>query len=165
MIENKYEVHSLLLLARDYFQKMKIEFNKKYIVTFSGNNDFTVINYLFNQYDVDFDIKSNFDEVDLQREFSKISNSKENIGLKNLEKIAKIDRKNELISGVTIAKTFAKIIKDSDYINRVPVEKIDKILKYNLDDVVNLFYIHVKWEKIKEFILSDDSKKDYENIS
>ena len=110
-------------------------------------------------------MKSNFDEVDLQREFSKISNSKENIGLKNLEKIAKIDRKNELISGVTIAKTFAKIIKDSDYINRVPVEKIDKILKYNLDDVVNLFYIHVKWEKIKEFILSDDSKKDYENIS
>lgn len=165
MIESKYEIHSLLLLARDYFQKMKFELNKKYIVTFSGNNDFTVINHLFNQYGVEFDIKSNFDEIDLQKEFSKISKSKENIGLKNLEKIAKIGRKNELISGVTIAKTFAKIIKDSDYINRVPAEKIDKILKYNLDDVVNLFYIYVKWEKIKKFILNDDSKKDYENIS
>lgn len=163
MIENKYEVHTLLLLARDYFKKMKFELNKKYIVTFSGNNDFTVINYLFNQYGVDFDIKSHFQEIDLQKEFAKISTSKENIGLKNLEKIAKIERKNELISGITIAKTFAKIMKDSDYINRVPMEKIEKILKYNLDDVVNLFYIYVKWEKIKKFIF--DGNKDYESIS
>ena len=153
MIENKNEVHTLLLLARDYFQRMYSELNKRYIVTFSGNNDFTVINSLFKQYGVDFDIKSHFKEIDLQKEFSKLSNSKENIGLKNLEKIAGINRKNELISGITIAKTFAKIIKDADYINRVPKEKIDRILNYNLDDVVNLYYIYVKWEKIKKFVL------------
>lgn len=151
MIENKNEVYTLLLLAKDYFQKM-IELKKKYIVTFSGNNDFTVINSLFKQYGIDFDIKSYFKEIDLQKEFSKLINSKENIGLKNLEKIAGIDRKNELMSGVTIAKTFAKIIKDPEYINRVPDEKINKILNYNLDDVINLFYIYVKWAKIKEFV-------------
>ena len=168
MIENKYEVHTLLLMAKDYFQKMYSELKKKYIVTFSGNNDFTVINYLFNQYKIDFDIKNYFKEIDLQKEFAKISNNKENIGLKNLEKIAGINRKNELMSGVTIAKTFAKIIKDGDYINRVPEEKINKILNYNLDDVINLFYICVKWEKIKKFVLEGkhlEDKEDSEDIS
>lgn len=153
MIENKYEIHTILLLARDYFQKMHSDFNKKYIITFSGNNDFTVINSLFDQYKISFDIRQYFKEIDLQKEFSKISNNKDNIGLKNLEKIAGIDRKNELISGVTIAKTFAKIVKDSDYINRIPDEKVKKILNYNLDDVVNLFYIYIRWNKIKQFVL------------
>ena len=168
MIENKYEVHTLLLMAKDYFQKMYSKKKKKYIVTFSGNNDFTVINYLFNQYKIDFDIKNYFKEIDLQKEFAKISNNKENIGLKNLEKIAGINRKNELMSGVIIAKTFAKIIKDGDYINRVPEEKINKILNYNLDDVINLFYICVKWEKIKKFVLEGkhlEDKEDSEDIS
>lgn len=155
MIENKYEIHTILLLARDYFQKMHSELNKKYIITFSGNNDFTVINSLFDQYKVDFDIKKYFKEIDLQKEFSKISSNRDNIGLKNLEKIAGIDRKNELMSGVTIAKTFAKIVKDSDYINRIPEEKVKKILNYNLDDVVNLFYIYVGWKKIKQFVIKN----------
>ena len=161
MIENKYEIHTLLLLAKDYFKKMYLEFSKKYIITFSGNNDFTVINYLFNQYNVDFDIKNYIEEIDLQKEFSKISNNKDNIGLKNLEKIAGIDRKNELMSGVTIAKTFAKIVKDYDYINRIPEDKVKKILNYNLDDVVNLFYIYVRWKKIEKYIL--DIKEDLQD--
>ena len=161
MIENKYEIHNLLLLSKDYFKKMYLEFSKKYIITFSGNNDFTVINYLFNQYNVDFDIKNYFEEIDLQKEFSKISNNKDNIGLKNLEKIAGIDRKNELMSGVTIAKTFAKIVKDYDYINRIPEDKVKKILNYNLDDVVNLFYIYVRWKKIEKYIL--DIKEDLQD--
>lgn len=168
MIENRYEVHTLLLMAKDYFQKMYLEMKKKYIVTFSGNNDFTVINYLFNEYKIDFDIKNYFNEIDLQKEFAKISNNKENIGLKNLERIAGINRKNELMSGVTIAKTFAKIIKDVDYINRVPEEKINKVLNYNLDDVINLFYICVKWQKIKKFVLEGkhlEDKGDSEDIS
>lgn len=152
MIENKYEVYTILLLARDYFHKMNEVLKKKYIVTFSGNNDFTVINSLFDQYNIDYDIKKYFKDIDLQKEFAKISKAKENIGLKNLEKIASIDRKNELMSGATIAKTFAKIVKDKDYINRMPIEKIYKILNYNLDDVVNLFYIFVRWNKIKEVV-------------
>lgn len=168
MIENKNEVHTLLLLARDYFEKMHIQLNKKYIVTFSGNNDFTVINSLFKQYGVEFEIKNYFKEIDLQKEFSKISHSKENIGLKNLEKLAGIDRKNDIISGVTIAKTFAKIIKDREYINRVPKDKLTKILNYNLDDVINLFYIYVKWNKIKRVVLEDknlENKEDFRNDS
>lgn len=164
MIENKNEVHTLLLLARDYFEKMYIQLNKRYIVTFSGNNDFTVINYLFKQYGVEFEIKNYFKEIDLQKEFSKISHSKENIGLKNLEKLAGIDRKNDVISGVTIAKTFAKIIKDREYINRVPKDKLTKILNYNLDDVINLFYIYVKWNKIKRLVLEDKNAENKEDF-
>ena len=53
------------------------------------------------------------------------------------------------MSGVTIAKTFAKIVKDYDYINRIPEDKVKKILNYNLDDVVNLFYIYVRWKRLK----------------
>lgn len=167
MIENKYEIHTLLLLAKDYFQKMYTQFEKKYIVTFSGNNDFTVINHLFNQYEIEFDIKNYFKEIDLQKEFSKISTNKDSIGLKNLEKIAGINRKGEIISGATIAKTFSKIIKDSDYINRIPEEKVIKILKYNCDDVVNLFYIYVRWKKIEKFIYEnkcEKHKEDSENV-
>lgn len=46
MIENKKDVKSILKLSKQYFKNM-IEKGKRYIVTFSGNNDFTVINYLF----------------------------------------------------------------------------------------------------------------------
>ena len=159
MIENKYEIYTLLLLAKDYFQKMYTQFEKRYIVTFSGNNDFTVINHLFNQYKVEFDIKNYFKEIDLQKEFSKISTNKDNIGLKNLEKIAGVNRKGEIISGATIAKTFSKIIKDSDYINRIPEEKVIKILKYNCDDVVNLFHIYVRWKKIEKFMYENKCEK------
>ena len=168
MLESKYEINELLLLARDYFKKMHSEFNKKYIVTFSGNNDFTVINSLFEQCKIDFNIKDYFKEVDLQKEFAKICSIKENIGLKNLEKIASIERKSEVVNGITIAKTFAKIVKDKDYINRIPEEKVKRILNYNLDDVVNLFYICVKWKKIKEEVSNEKYikfKEDSENIS
>ena len=65
------------------------------------------------------------------------------------------------MSGVTIAKTFAKIVKDYDYINRIPEDKVKKILNYNLDDVVNLFYIYVRWKKIEKYIL--DIKEDLQD--
>lgn len=45
MIEDRDEAIDILYLARNYFIKMKKK-GKKAIVTFSGNNDFTVINYL-----------------------------------------------------------------------------------------------------------------------
>ena len=51
MIEGKNDVVDILILAKKYFIKMKEE-GKKAIVTFSGNNDFTVINYLFNKYGI-----------------------------------------------------------------------------------------------------------------
>ena len=53
MIENKGEVVDILVLAKKYFLKMR-EIGKKSIVTFSGNNDYTVINYLFKKYNINF---------------------------------------------------------------------------------------------------------------
>lgn len=124
-----------------------MELEKKiYIITFSGNNDFTVINYLFEKYDIDFDIKEYFQSIDLQREYEK--EKKSSIGLKNLEKEFNIIREEkELISGQNLAKTFSKIIKDDDYINRMPEYKKKKILLYNEQDVVSLFHIYTTWNK------------------
>ena len=68
MIENKNEVVEILLLAKRYFIRMK-KAGKKTIVTFSGNNDFTVIKYLFNKYNIYFDFDKEFKSVDIQKEY------------------------------------------------------------------------------------------------
>lgn len=143
MLESKREIKDILIMAVKYFTYAKEVLNKDYIVTFSGNNDFFVINYLLEKYHLKFDFKSDFTELDLQKEFEK--KTKESIGLKALEKKIGIEREGELISGSTLAKTFAKVVKDKDYINRMPEEKIEKILLYNEQDVVNLFHILTKW--------------------
>ncbi|MGH4139854.1 ribonuclease H-like domain-containing protein [Clostridium sp.] len=143
MAENKKDAVEILSLAKNYFEEMKIKYNKKYIVTFSGNNDFTVINYLLKAHKTDFILEGYFGEIDLQKCYEKAEGSC--IGLKALEKIFDIDRESELISGSNLAKTFGKIVKDDDYINRMPQEKKDKILLYNQQDVVSLFYIYIDW--------------------
>ena len=56
MIENKGEVVEILLLAKRYFMRMK-RLGKKVIVTFSGNNDFTVIIISFPDFFPLFDIR------------------------------------------------------------------------------------------------------------
>ena len=109
MIENKGEVVDILVLAKKYFIKMK-EMRKKSIVTFSGNNDYTVINYLFKKYNINFNIEGEFKSIDIQKEYEK--NKKTSIGLKNLEKIFEIFREGEVISGSNLAKTFHKVLKD-----------------------------------------------------
>lgn len=144
MIENKEDSKEILKLAKEYFINMSN--SKKYIVTFSGNNDFTVINYLFKKYKIDINIEDYFIHVDLQKEYEKIK--KTSIGLKALEKEFNIERESELISGQNLAKTFGKVVKDRDYINRMPNEKIEKILLYNEQDVVSLFYMSVSWLQI-----------------
>lgn len=146
MIENKNEIKDILIYAKDYFDKMLNQYHKKYIVTFSGNNDFTVIHYLLKKYKLDFNLQDMFIDIDLQREYDK--RLKENIGLKALEKKFDISRDSELISGSNLAKTFSKVIKDQEYIKRMPEGKIDKILLYNEQDVVSLFYILTKWEEV-----------------
>jgi uncharacterized protein YprB with RNaseH-like and TPR domain len=143
MAENKKDAVQILSLAKNYFEEMKTKYNKKCIVTFSGNNDFTVINYLLKEHKTDFVLEGYFQEVDLQQCYEKAEGTC--IGLKALEKIFDIDRESELISGSNLAKTFGKIVKDDDYINRMPQEKKDKILLYNQQDVVSLFYIYVDW--------------------
>jgi uncharacterized protein YprB with RNaseH-like and TPR domain len=143
MAENKKDAIEILSLAKNYFEEMKMKYNKKYIVTFSGNNDFTVINYLLKEHKTDFLLEGYFEEIDLQKCYEKAEGTC--IGLKALEKKFDIDRESELMSGSNLAKTFGKIVKDDDYINRMPQEKKDKILLYNEQDVVSLFYIYVDW--------------------
>lgn len=144
MIENKGEVVDILVLAKKYFLKMR-EIGKKSIVTFSGNNDYTVINYLFKKYNINFNIEGEFKSIDIQKEYEK--SKKTSIGLKNLEKLFEIFREGEVISGSNLAKTFHKVLKDDEYIERMPKEKIETILQYNEQDVVNLYKIFVNWKK------------------
>lgn len=155
MIENKTDSDDILKLAEKYFTDMLYQKKKKYIVTFSGNNDFTVINYLFKQNEIEFDFDASFKQIDLQKEYEKVK--KVSIGLKNLEKEFNITRDSALISGQNLAKTFSKIVKDSGYISRMPEEKKEKILLYNEQDVVSLFEIYINWDKI---IKIEESKED-----
>lgn len=155
MIENKNDIKSILKLARNYFKVMHEKYGKRYIITFSGNNDFTVINYLFEKYKIDFDISEHFFHLDLQKQYEK--ERRESIGLKALEKEFSIFRDSELISGSNLAKTFSKIIKDSDYISRMPEDKKEKILLYNQQDVVSLFHIYVNWNSVVNSIVLDET--------
>jgi uncharacterized protein YprB with RNaseH-like and TPR domain len=146
MIENKKEATEILLLAERYFKHMLEKLNKKYLVTFSGNNDYTMINYLFNKNKIDMELQEKFIGIDLQKIYEKVKKS--SIGLKNLEKEFGINRDSELISGSNLAKTISKIIKDDDYMNRMPAEKKEKILSYNEQDVVSLFHMCINWDNI-----------------
>lgn len=144
MIENKNDSVKILHLAKNYFKNMQSK-DKTYIVTFSGNNDFTIINYLFEKYAIDYKILDNFHHIDLQKKYEEIKKS--SIGLKALEKEFSIERDSEIISGQTLAKTFSKIMKDNEYFKRMPKEKKEKILLYNEQDVISLFYIFTTWQK------------------
>lgn len=145
MIESKKDAPDILNLSVEYFKEMYEKHNKRYIVTFSGNNDFTVIEYLYKKNNIDFNLDEHFIKVDLQREYEKLMGA--NIGLKNLEKIFDINRESELISGSNLSKTFCKVMKDFDYMNRMPEEKRQRILLYNEQDVASLFRIYVDWKK------------------
>ena len=70
MIEDRDEAINILYLAKEYFIRMK-EKGKKTIVTFSGNNDFTVINYLFKENGIDYNFDEEFDSIDIQKEYEK----------------------------------------------------------------------------------------------
>lgn len=144
MIENKSEAMDILFLAENYFKKMYTDFEKRYIVTFSGNNDFTVINYLFKKHKIKFDFDQYYTKIDIQKEYEKKSGIC--TGLKTLEKKFDICRDSEPISGSNLAKTFSKVMKDNEYVLRMPQEKIQKILLYNEQDVVNLYHIFVNWK-------------------
>ena len=154
MIEDRDEATNILYLAKDYFIRMK-QRGKKAIITFSGNNDFSVINYLFKENGIYYNFAEEFDSIDIQKEYEKFK--KLSIGLKKLEKVFDIEREGEVISGSNLAKTFHKVMKDKSYFKRMPEEKIEKILLYNEQDVINLYYIYVNWKKyIFEDVTEDD---------
>ena len=52
-------------------------------------------------------------------------------------------------------------MKDSDYIKRMPREKVEKILLYNEQDVVNLYHIYINW---KQFVLEDEEEDENDDI-
>ena len=166
MIEDRDEATHILYLAKEYFIKMKQK-GKKAIITFSGNNDFSVINYLFKENNIYYNFSEEFDSIDIQKEYEK--NKKLSIGLKKLEKVFDIIREGEVISGSNLAKTFHKVMKYKSYFKRMPEEKIEKILLYNEQDVINLYYIYVNWKKyiyediIEESIIEDEVE-DLENL-
>ena len=154
MIEDRDEATNILYLAKEYFIRMK-QRGKKAIITFSGNNDFSVINYLFKENGIYYNFDEEFDSIDIQKEYEKFK--KLSIGLKKLEKVFDIEREGEVISGSNLAKTFHKVMKDKSYFKRMPEEKIEKILLYNEQDVINLYYIYVNWKKyIFEDVTEDD---------
>ncbi|MGL4991605.1 MAG: ribonuclease H-like domain-containing protein [Sarcina sp.] len=157
MIENKSEAKDVLYLAKKYFIDVCVNKKKKYIVTFSGNNDFTVINFLFEKYGINFNFSDYFTSVDIQKVYE--STFKKGIGLKALEKKFGIIREGELISGSNLAKTFHKVLKDKEYFKRMPKEKIEKILIYNEQDVVNLFHILVNWNLIIEIEREEEEER------
>lgn len=160
MIEGKNDIREILVMAKAYFLKMYNVHNKRYIVTFSGNNDFSVINALLLKYKVNINIRELFREVDLQVEFKKSTDTC--IGLKNLENIFGIHREGEVISGTNLAKTFSKIVKDPFYYSRMPVEKKEKILIYNEQDVVNLVKINLLWNKTMPTCIQEIKKEKFE---
>jgi len=145
MMENKHELEKVLHLSKKYFDKMKNELEKECVVTFSGNNDFIVIDYLFEKYKLDYTLRDHFKSIDLQKKYEQVK--KKSIGLKALEGECNIIRESEIISGSTLAKTFGKIMKDDMYFSRMPSEKKEKILLYNMQDVVSLFHIYTQWNK------------------
>lgn len=151
MIEKRADAITIVKMAKDYFEKVFKE-KKECIVTFSGNNDFTVINYLLNKYRIKLDFDKFF-KIDIQDLFKKYTGVC--TGLKIIEKQFNITRENMSISGTNLAKTFSKIMKDDNYINRMPKEKIEKILLYNQQDVVSLFEILANWNK---FISTENRK-------
>ncbi len=164
MLENKYELKKMLTMAKEYFEKMKAVHNKKSIVTFSGNNDFIVINYLLNKHNIGYKISDNFQQIDLQKKYEQEMGT--SIGLKNLENVFGITRESELISGSNLAKTFGKIMKDDEYFSRMPLEKKEKILLYNMQDVVSLFYIYVNWKNhVVKPVQVEDKQPETNNIS
>lgn len=145
MIENKHELENILILSKGYFERMKNELKKEYVVTFSGNNDYIVIDYLFKKYKLNYILEDYFQSIDLQKKYEQVK--QKSIGLKALESECAIVRESEVISGSTLAKTFSKIMKDDMYFSRMPMEKKEKILLYNMQDVVSLFHIYTQWNK------------------
>lgn len=145
MIENKHELEKILILSKEYFENMRNKLKKEYVVTFSGNNDYIVIDYLLKKYKLNYTLEDYFQSIDLQKKYEQVK--QKSIGLKALECECNITRESEIISGSTLAKTFGKIMKDDMYFSRMPIEKKEKILLYNMQDVVSLFHIYTQWNK------------------
>ncbi|WBW96152.1 ribonuclease H-like domain-containing protein [Oceanirhabdus sp. W0125-5] len=144
MMENRGEKQIVLSQAEEYLRYMYECKGKRYIITFSGNNDFLVLKHLSENEMFDFNVVNRLKHVDIQKEYEKFE--KKIIGLKKLEEIMNIQRESEVLNGAKIARTFGKIFSKENY--RMANEKRDKLLLYNQQDVLSLYYIMEKWKSM-----------------
>ena len=144
-LENRKDLKGLVKTSYNYLkEKQKAGYSQ--LVAFAAKNDLNVLHTMFRKYWLKSDLREEFKVVDLQSEFKKAYS--ETISLEALEDFTEIHRQGPSISGSTIAKTFANIVGDADYIHRMPKEKMVRLLDYNRMDVVNLFFIMANWDKI-----------------
>ena len=144
-LENRKDLKGLVKTSYNYLnEKQKAGYSQ--LVAFAAKNDINVLHSMFEKFRLRGDLREEFNVIDLQSEFKKTYS--ETISLEALEGFTKIHRLGPSISGSTIAKTFANIVGDPDYIHRMPKEKMVRLLDYNRMDVVNLFLVMAKWDKI-----------------
>lgn len=144
-LENKQDLKELVRASHLYLED-KMRAGYRQLVAFAARNDLMVLHAMFQKFRIQTDLRSQFDVLDLQSEFKRDHSAM--IGLTALEEFAGIRREGPSISGSTIAKTFASIMADPDYIHRMPREKMTRLLDYNRMDVVNLFFIMANWDRI-----------------
>lgn len=144
-LEDRKDLKRLVTAARGYLLSRRDE-GYHQVVAFAARNDLMVLHAMFDKFDIDGDLHDLFEVVDLQKVFQREFGAM--VGLNALEEFAGIRREGPAISGSTIAKTFASIINDPGYIHRMPVEKRIRLLDYNREDVVNLFFILANWHRI-----------------
>lgn len=145
-LESKSDLKGLVRTARDYLLEQQRS-GKKTLVTFAGNNDLGVLKAMLARFHLSDDFLDEFHHLDLQREMKKQFGVM--FSLAKTEALVGICRQNVEVSGSTLAKTFAAIMKKPDYIHRMPKEKIHRFLSYNEADVVNLYGILKNWSKIQ----------------
>jgi len=156
MMENRGEKQIVLSQAEEYLRYMYECKGKRYIITFSGNNDFLVLKHLSENELFDFNVVSRLNHVDVQKEYEKLE--KKIIGLKKLEGIMNIKRESEVLNGAKIARTFGKMFSKENY--RMANDKREKLLLYNQQDVLSLYFIMEKWKEL--FINKQLTEKDTE---
>lgn len=146
-LENRNDLKVLIHASHNYLEEKR---RKGYenLVTFAGQNDLMMLHAMFKKFHIDTDLRKLYRCVDLQSEFKHEYHAV--IGLTALEKFAGLHRSGPEISGSTIAKTFANIMADPQYLERMPKEKIGRLLAYNQMDVENLYFILSKWGFISD---------------
>lgn len=147
ILEKSGDIHPITEISVGLLKEMK-EKGKEYLITFSGNNDIMVMDYMAEKFRLDFRCLDNFTHIDIQKEIEKKFTI--SMGLKPLEKLMGIKRENEAITGSGISRVFQKIIKDPGYIKRMPEGKMDNLILYNMLDYYNLYHIMARWNRLSK---------------
>lgn len=145
-LESRSDLADLIKKSHAYLSQ-QLAAGRDHLVTFAGENDLGILRAMFDRFDLGFDFNQ-FTHLDLQKQIKAKFGAI--LGLKVVEELLGIEREVQPISGSTLAKTFATIMKDDDYIHRMPPEKIQRFLSYNRSDVANLYEIMANFEKLNQ---------------